>query len=152
MKVMRTINEITICGDPEVLAPRVFQIASDIQDWPKILPHYRYMRILERSESHKLADFGATRDWIPVHWTAWQEIFPDAQRITFEHVRGVTKGMFVEWNLEKRADGVVVKIDHQLSMPVIGPLFADWLVGKLFVQNIAGKTLKCIKSQLEAGD
>ena len=149
---MHTVNEIEIIGEAAQICPRIFQLAADIQDWPMILPHYRYLRILEQSETHKVADFGASRDGFPVKWRAKQELFPEADRITFSHVGGITKGMWVEWRLEKRDNRVHVTIDHDLSYPVplLGPLFARYIVGKLFVRNIAGKTLRCIKAKVEA--
>ena len=149
---MRTTNEIEIIGDAALIAPRIYQLAADIQDWPALLPHYRYMRILERSEKHKLADFGASRDGFPVQWRAKQELFPEERRITFTHVGGVTKGMWVEWRLEHRGNSVRVTIDHELTYPIplLGPLFARYIVGGLFVHNIANKTLRCIKAKVEA--
>ena len=148
---MRTVNTIEIIGDPEQICPRIFQLAADIQDWPAVLPHYRYMHVTEHSEHRKTADFGASRDGIPVSWRAVQELFPEDNRITFVHTGGVTKGMWVEWRLEKRKDRVHVSIDHELNYPVplLGPLFARYVVGKLFVENIAGKTLRCIKARVE---
>ena len=146
---MHTTNEIEIRGAAE----RIFQLAADIQDWPDILPHYRYMRILERSERHKVADFGASRDGFPVKWRARQELFPETARITFRHIGGITKGMWVEWRLETRGDYVRVTIDHEIAypVPILGPLCARYIVGNLFVSNIAGKTLRCIKARVESG-
>ena len=149
---MHTVNQIEILGEPAQICPRIFQLAADIQDWPTILPHYRYMRILEQSDTHKVADFGALRDGIPVKWRARQDLFPEANRITFAHTGGITRGMWVEWRLEHRDRAVLVTIDHDLkySIPLIGPLFARYIVGKLFVHNIAGKTLRRIKAIVEA--
>jgi ribosome-associated toxin RatA of RatAB toxin-antitoxin module len=148
---LHTVNDIEIMGDPERIGPRIFQLAADIQDWPTILPHYRYMRVTEQSETHKVADFGASRDGFPVSWRAKQELFPVDNRITFTHIGGVTKGMWVEWRLENRMDRIRVTIDHELDYPVplLGPLFARYIVGGLFVANIAGKTLRCIKAMVE---
>lgn len=148
---MHTVNRIEILGDPEVIRPRIFQLAADIQDWPAILPHYRYMRVTERSDRHKMADFGASRDGFPVSWRARQELFPEEYRITFDHIGGVTKGMWVEWRLEPLAGRVAVTISHDLAypVPVFGQLFARYIVGGLFVENIAGKTLRCFKALVE---
>lgn len=148
---MRTVNRIEIVGDPNLIRPRIYQLAADIQDWPSILPHYRYMRVTERSERHKVADFGASRDGLPVSWRARQELFPDEFRITFLHTGGVTKGMWVEWRMEPLGDRVSVTIEHELTYPVplLGPLFVRYIVGALFVENIAGKTLRCFKERVE---
>ncbi len=149
---MRTVNSIEILGDPAVIRPRIYQLAADIQDWPAILPHYRYMRVTEQSDTYKIADYGASRDGFPVSWRARQELFPDDYRITFKHIGGVTKGMWVEWTLRALTDRVLVAIDHELIYPVplLGPWFAKSIVGGLFVENIAGKTLRCFKERVEA--
>ncbi|HZP80778.1 MAG TPA: SRPBCC family protein [Chthonomonadaceae bacterium] len=149
---MRTTNTVEMRGDPERLYGRIFQLAADIQDWPTLLPHYRYLHVLEQSPTHKIADFGASRDGFPVRWRARQELFPAEGRITYRHIGGITKGMWVEWRLEKRGDHVRVTIEHELNypVPIFGPLFAQVIVGNLFVRNIAGKTLRCIQAKVES--
>ncbi len=144
---MHTENTILIHGDRQ----RIYQLAADIQDWAKILPHYRYVVIEEQSERHKIARMGARRDWFPVKWRARQELLPEEYRILFQHIGGITKGMSVEWRLVPEGDAVRVTISHTLTYPVplLGPLFAEWIVGRLFVHNIAGKTLRCIKAMVE---
>jgi hypothetical protein len=110
------------------------------------------MRVLEQSPAHKVADFGAVREGFPCSWRARQELFPAEARITYQHIGGITKGMWVEWRLERRGDHVRVTIDHRLEypLPILGPLFARYIVGNLFIHNIAGKTLGCIKRKVEA--
>jgi ribosome-associated toxin RatA of RatAB toxin-antitoxin module len=153
---MRTASSVDICGDAERICGRIFRLAANIQDWPALLPHYRYVRLLECSDRHKVADFGASRDGFPVKWRARQELFPEANRITFKHLRGISAGMEVEWRLEKCDDHVHVTIEHELAYPTIVLLrrpadwFAEVIVGRMFVHNIAGKTLRCMKSLVEA--
>lgn len=152
---MQTRNEIDVYGEPERASKRIFQLAAELQNWPKILPHYWRMNVLEHSEGHKVADFGAYRDFglrFPCRWRARQELFPDEGRITFQHIGGITKGMWVEWRIEPRKDHVHVTIYHELTypVPVLGPLFANHIVGKLFIHNIASKTLHCFKEKVEA--
>jgi len=149
---MHTTNEIDIVGEPALIRPRIYQLAADIQDWPTLLPHYRYMRILEQSKQHKVAEFGASRDGFPVSWRARQELFPEEYRITFTHTGGVTKGMWVEWRLEPRVACVHVTIEHKLTypVPILGPWFAQYIVGGLFIDNIANRTLRCIRAKVES--
>lgn len=144
---METTNTVVMRGDPG----RIFALAADIQDWPSLLPHYRYVVVEERSERHKVARMGASRDGFPVKWRCRQELLPGEGRILFKHIGGLTKGMEVEWRIEPGPDGVRVTIWHALSYPVplLGPLFAEHVVGRLFVHNIAGKTLKCIRERVE---
>ena len=156
---MRTKNEIIVHGEPAQVVRRIFQLAAELQEWPAILPHYWRMNVLEQSEGHKIADFGAYRPFtlgpfvlaFPCKWRARQELFPEEGRITFKHIGGITKGMWVEWRIEQREDCVHVTIDHELSfpVPVLGPLFAEFIVGRIFIHHIAGRTLRCFKEKVE---
>ena len=84
--------------------------------------------------------------------SALLKLRPGERRILFKHIGGITRGMDVEWRLEPEGDSTRVTISHELSYPVplLGPLFARFVVGDLFVRNIAGKTLACIKQIVEA--
>jgi ribosome-associated toxin RatA of RatAB toxin-antitoxin module len=149
-RAMQTENVVDMRGDPD----RIFQLAADIQDWPIILPHYRYVVVEERTELTKVARMGAKRDFFPVSWQTTQDLRPDERRIRFFHIGGITKGMDVEWRIEPgRGVGgsVRVTISHSLNyaVPVLGAWFAGSIVGKLFVHYIAGKTLGCIKEIVE---
>jgi len=67
-------------------------------------------------------------------------------------VRGVTRGMTVEWTITPAPGGMLVRIAHDFEPPwprPLGPLVARYIVGDLFVHNIAGKTLRQIKRVAE---
>ncbi len=150
---MHTENEILIRAD----AAEVYGLAAPVERWPEILPHYRWVRVLEDDgEGRRLVEMAARRDRIPVRWRAEQRLFPDVPRITFRHVGGITKGMEVEWAFVPQSDGIVrVSILHDLprlaGWPLIGDLAAERIVGPFFVSNIAGKTLRRIMELAEAG-
>ena len=149
---MELVNAIHIAGDPD----RIYQLAADIHDWPRILPHYRYVKVQERGNNHGIdsvvAEMGASRDGFPVKWRARQELLPESRRIRFQHIGGITRGMQVEWRIEPESESVRVSIHHSLAypVPILGALFAEYIVGRLFVHNIAGKTLRCIKTIAES--
>src|SRR5437660_11923686 len=111
---MHTENRIVIHGPVE----RIFELAANIHDWPRILPHYRYVIVEDESDRHKVARMSATRDGFPVKWRARQELRPDEHRILFEHIGGIRKGMAVEWRLGARGDRVHVAIVHGVSYGV----------------------------------
>lgn len=144
---MELENQIEIIGPLE----RVFALGANIQDWPALLPHYRYVRVLERDDRVTVADMGASRDGFPVKWRCRQEPRPEERRILFQHIGGITRGMEVEWRLAQVGPVTRVTIWHKLDypVPVVGPWFARSIVGRLFVHNIAGKTLRCIKERVE---
>jgi Polyketide cyclase / dehydrase and lipid transport len=144
---MELTNEIEIRASWE----RIFALAAATERWPSILPHYRFVRRLRGDDAHKLVEMAAWRDLYPVRWTAVQRNLPDERRITFRHVRGVSRGMEVEWRLTPTPAGTHVLIWHEFNsnIPIAGDFFARRIVGDLFVSNIAGKTLRRFKEIAE---
>ena len=52
----------------------IFETAANLELWPKILPHYRYIRFLERGANRNLVIMAARRSGIPISWTSEQII------------------------------------------------------------------------------
>ena len=130
---------------------RVFALAADVERWPELLPHYRYVRRLPGSAERHFA-MGARRGPIPVAWRAIQRPLPDERRIEFVHTGGVTRGMEVAWRFEE-VDGVLdVSIEHRLDLgwPLIGGFAARHVIGPQFIEAIAGHTLRRVKELAEA--
>ncbi len=146
---MHTENQITIHGD----ADRIFALAADIAAWPRLLPHYRWVKVFQDDGRVKQAEMAARRGKFPVKWQTAQVVLPEERRIFFFHTGGVTRGMYVEWTLRETERGVVqVTIFHELSYP-LPPLtgwFARGVVGALFVRHIAGLTLARVKEIVES--
>lgn len=152
---MRTSNEIIIKGDYD----EIFSLAATTEDWGRILPHYRYVRLLKQRGNHKLVKMSAWRDFIPVTWTAIETVEPgtaaEPGRIFFHHVRGLVRGMDVEWSFQGRRDGsYLVRITHELSSPpfptrILPPALIEKVVGEGFIGYIANKTLARIKQLVE---
>jgi hypothetical protein len=132
---------------------RVFAIAADVERWPELLPHYRYVRRMpDPAERH--FEMGARRGPIPVRWRAIQRPLPDERRIEFVHTGGVTRGMAVAWRFEENGDGLDVSIEHDLELgwPLIGDFAARRVIGPQFIDAIAGRTLRRVKELAEARD
>ena len=129
----------------------IFETAADLELWPKILPHYRYIRFLERGADRNLVMMAARRSGIPISWTSEQIIDRDKLEIHFHHLKALTKGMRVVWTFSDTSDGVLVTISHDLRfrIPVLAPL-VDPIVGDFFIHNVANKTLRCMKAYMEA--
>jgi ribosome-associated toxin RatA of RatAB toxin-antitoxin module len=145
---MHTENSIEIRGDVK----RIFQIAAQVDKWPDILPHYRWVRVLQRKKRRTTVEMAARRGRIPVSWTAVQEVFP-YERITYKHIKGFTTGMDVTWSFKPVQERVQVVITHDfsLSWPVVGSVVSKYVVGALFVKPIASRTLRQIKRTVESG-
>lgn len=137
----------------EITAPweRAFALAADIERWGERLPHYRWVRILERDGRRTVAEMAARRGRIPVRWRAVQEVWPEERRILFTHVAGPTRGMAVAWSFTPAAGRVRVTITHDLRWPPPFHWIAEWVVGRLFIAHIAGQTLRRIKALAEVG-
>ena len=129
----------------------IFETAANLELWPKILPHYRYIRYLERSADRNLVVMAATRSGIPVTWTSEQIIDREKIEVRFHHLKAWTKGMRVVWTFQETPDGVLVEILHDMNfrIPVLAPI-VDPIIGDFFISNVAGKTLRCMKDYVEA--
>lgn len=138
---MNVTNEIFINAP----AMRIFEYAGATERWPQILPHYRFVRVLERDGQRRIVEMAARRGLIPVRWRAEQINDPATPRITFRHVSGWTKGMEVVWRFEPTETGTKVSIEHELQSP-IAPIAA-----KYFIDPIASRTLACMKRIAESG-
>ena len=130
---------------------KVFETAANLELWPKILPHYRYIHYLERSPNRNVVVMAATRSGIPISWTSEQIIDREKCEVRFHHLKAWTKGMRVVWTFEDSPTGVLVKISHDLRfrIAVVAPI-VDLLIGDFFIHNIANKTLRCMKAYVEA--
>jgi ribosome-associated toxin RatA of RatAB toxin-antitoxin module len=143
---MRKVNSI-IMHAPKML---IFETAANLELWPKILPHYRYIHFLERSPTRNVVVMAARRSGIPISWTSEQIIDRDRLEIRFHHLKALTKGMRVVWTFSNTPDGVLVEISHDLRfrVPALVPI-ADIVIGDFFIHNIANKTLRCMKAYVE---
>jgi len=130
---------------------RIFEAASDLSQWPRILPHYRWIRYLSRSLNKNLVVMGARRGWIPIQWTSEQMIDAERREVRFHHLKALTNGMDVVWTFTERSDGVEVKISHDLKprIPLIGRFVAEKIIGDFFIHFIASRTLYYMKLHLE---
>lgn len=129
----------------------VFETAANLELWPTILPHYRYIRYLERGPDRNIVVMAARRSGIPISWTSEQIIDCNRVEIRFVHLKAWTKGMHVVWTFAEAHDGVHVTISHDLRfrIAVLAPV-VDPIIGDFFIGNVANKTLRCMKAYIEA--
>jgi ribosome-associated toxin RatA of RatAB toxin-antitoxin module len=115
------------------------------------LPHYRYVRYLERNLNRNVVVMAAERSGIPVSWTSEQVIDREHMEVRFHHLKAFTKGMRVVWTFQETPSGVLVEITHDLQFRVKSlASIADKLIGDFFIHNVASKTLRCMKAYVEA--
>lgn len=153
---MKTGNRISIRAPYS----RVFELGANVEDWGRILPHYRYVRVMARDGNRKTVKMSAMRDFIPVTWSAVETVVEGDERkpgrIEFRHIKGLVRGMYVEWSFKVEGERVTVTITHDLEQPpfpirLLGRKLTEIIVGKAFIGYIANKTLRRIK-QLAEGE
>jgi ribosome-associated toxin RatA of RatAB toxin-antitoxin module len=139
----------------------IFNLAADVEKWPSILRHYRYVRFVERRrDGGGIVDMSANRPFGLVQWpTYWrskmQVTHPTANSaasIRFAHVAGVTAGMEVEWTFGQSTGGTQVKIVHVWdgpAVPVVGASAANLVIGPVFIHGIASRTLAGLAAHAE---
>ena len=136
----------------------VYRLAAAVEEWPRILPHYRFVRVLDViSERTRAVEMAARRDVLgtvgfPLRWTAVQSVDPDEPRIAFEHIAGVTRGMHVTWSFDTvPSHGVRVRIRHVFQPHCPVPEIAlRLIVGEYFVNGVARRTLRTLAALAEA--
>ena len=139
----------------EVAAPVgiIFASVRDVERWPEHLPHYRWVRFIERfAGGGGVVSMSANRPFGPVVWpTSWTSEMQVVDRpgaapyIRFRHIRGVTRGMDVLWSFMERRGRTRVTILHMWNgppWPVIGVVAARVVIGPVFVHGIASRTLE----------
>lgn len=141
--LIETRNQIVIAAPPE----RIYAYAAPTERWPEYLPHYRYVRLRSSQGRCRVLEMGASRDGLPVRWTAEQINDPITPEIRFRHIEGWTRGMEVVWHFEPEGAGTRVIIDHKLEFdfPIASDFLGRHFVCNFFVHNIAAKTLARIK-------
>ena len=149
---MRTVDRVVIRAPVD----RVFDAASDVERWPRILAHYRWVRFLERRTGGGTVEMAAWRPFgvfrYPTWWVSEMTVNRGAREIRYRHVRGITRRMDVVWRLVEAPGGVEVTIVHEWAgpgWPLIGRLAARLVIGPVFIHGIASRTLAGNKREAE---
>ena len=80
----------------------IFETAANLENWPKILPHYRYIKYLERGTDRNVVIMAATRSGIPISWTSEQIIDREKFEVRFHHLKAFTKGHVRRLDLHRK--------------------------------------------------
>jgi uncharacterized membrane protein len=148
---MHSQMAVEIRGDIE----RVWALASAVERWPEILPHYRYVTVVQERPDppRQILEMAAWRGRIPIRWLSIVELVPAERRILFHHIGGAARGMDVEWRIVQQGDIVRASIDHDLDSPyaIIRSRLGEYILGHHFIDAVAGRTLRRMKELVEAG-
>ena len=154
---MRTVDTITIAAPVDAVWPH----AVAVEQWPVILPHYRWVTRLEGTRGDDgVVEMAAWRPFGgPLRWPTWwsSRMWIDAARhtIRYHHMAGITRGMDVLWTVAPSGTGTTITIVYEWrgpGWPLIGPMAANLVIGPLFIHGIASRTLAGIARVATTGE
>jgi len=155
---MYTVDEIEMAAPVEAC----FRAGADVERWPEVLPHYRWVRFHRRDAfGTGRVEMAARRSFgplpYPVWWVSEMTLDPARPAVLYTHVAGVTTGMEVEWTFQPLGpDRTAVRIVHAWDDGPRWPLpgwtrrsIAEHLIGPVFIHHVAGRTLRGIRRHVE---
>jgi ribosome-associated toxin RatA of RatAB toxin-antitoxin module len=150
---MRIVDEIVTTAPPDL----VYQVAADVERWPHILAHYRWVRMHETAPAGGgIVEMSAWRPfpgfrW-PTWWTSEMRLDPDRRDVHYRHIKGVTTGMNVVWQIRAVGKGTHIKLVHEWdgpAWPIIGRPAAKLVILPIFFHGIAVLTLAGVSREAE---
>ncbi|MGH7502705.1 MAG: SRPBCC family protein [Longimicrobiales bacterium] len=151
---------MTVYDEAFVKAPpdACFRVAADVERWPLILPHYRWVRFLDRrSFGTGRVEMAAWRNFggpirYPTWWVSEMRIDEHEPAVFYRHIDGLTRGMEVKWEFMVEQDGTHVRIAHSWdgpAWPIVGGFAWRAVIAPHFVSAIATGTLAGIARETE---
>lgn len=155
--MMRVVDHRLIQAPPDAVWPH----AANVERWPDILPHYRWVTRTEGVpggdgvvEMSAYRPFGGALNW-PTWWKSQMWVDATKREVRYRHIGGVTTGMDVLWSITPVAGGASsVTIVHTWDgppWPLIRRIAAEVVIGPVFVHGIAERTLAGVARAAEAG-
>lgn len=149
---MRTVDRLVMRAP----ADRVFAAAADVERWPQLLPHYRWVTMRERTGGESIVEMAAWRPFgiarYPTWWVSRMRVDPGRREVHYEHIDGITRGMQVVWRVVPSGAATEVTIVHEWTgpgWPLIGGPAANLVIGPVFIHGIASRTLAGIARFVE---
>lgn len=152
---------MTIVDEHVMHAPAAtcFRVAADVEQWPRILPHYRWVRFRQHDGfGNGIVEMAAWRDFAgplryPTRWVSEMRADPDEPAVHYTHIDGITRGMIVVWAFHARADGSThVRLTHSWdgpAWPLVGRFAWRHVIAPHFVSFIARRTLAGVAREAE---
>jgi hypothetical protein len=143
---MTIIDEHVAAAPPDIC----FRIAADVERWPEILPHYRWVKFRQKNGfGLGVVEMAAWRPFpagvkYPTWWVSEMQAAANEPAVYYKHVDGITRGMDVKWEFNARDDGTFIRLFHTWngpSWPLISSVAASWVILPHFVSAIAQRTL-----------
>ena len=152
---------MTIIDEQHVRAPAdlCFEVAADVERWPSILPHYRWVRFRDKKgfgtgtvEMSAYRQFPAGLNY-PTWWVSQMRADAVEHAVYYTHVEGITRGMDVKWELQPRGSETFIRLFHTWdgpAWPLIRTAAAKLVILPHFVSAIAQRTLAGVAREAES--
>lgn len=132
-----------------------FRVAADVERWPEILPHYRWVRFRRKERfGHGEVEMAAWRPFgilkYPTWWVSDMWLDEETPAVHYRHIDGITRRMDVRWEFAPRDGGTHIRIGHEWSgprWPLIGGFAASAVIGPHFITAIAKRTLAGVAAE-----
>ena len=126
-----------------------FRVGADVERWPEILEHYRWVRFRDKlGFAEGVVEMAAWRPFGIFRYPTWwvSKMWHDAERpaVYYEHIGGITRRMDVRWEFEPRGGDTLIRVTHEWSgpaWPLIGRMAANVVIGPGFISAIARRTV-----------
>jgi len=130
----------------------VYQLASQVERQPELMPDYLSCRVLERQPDRWLLERTAEIHGKAVAWRSWVR-FRENEGLYFTHEGGRLDGMEVVWRFEARNDHETRMIITQAfrirhPLPGVGALMEKWIFGPK-LSDIAQRVIRSFKKACE---
>lgn len=143
---MRTTDE----GQATAPVTAMFDVVRDVEQWPRHLPHYRWVKMIEHDgEGGGIVEMSANRPFGNLNWPTWwrslMEVDHARPAVRFRHIGGITTGMDVDWAFTPTSTGSQISLVHVWdgpTWPLIGGVAATAVIGPVFVHGIAALTMR----------
>jgi ribosome-associated toxin RatA of RatAB toxin-antitoxin module len=155
---MYTVDEIEVAAPVDACV----DVAADVERWPEILPHYRWVRFQRKDGfASGRVEMAARRPFgplsYPVWWVSEMTIDREEPAVLYRHVDGVTRSMEVVWSFKPRGEGRThIRIVHAWEVGPHWPLprilrswIARLIIGPIFIHHVASRTLKGVRAEAE---
>ena len=139
---------------------RAFEVGADVEGWPDILPHYRWVKFRKKeSFGTGVVEMAAWRPFgiakYPTWWVSEMWCDPEVPVVHYRHIDGITKGMDVRWEFHPTDGGTNIRIVHEWphgpAWPLIGKFAAKAVIGPVFIHAIASRTLAGVAAHAAGG-
>ncbi len=135
-----------------------FRVGADVERWPEILPHYRWVRFRQREGfATGVVEMAAWRSFgvidYPTWWVSKMWHDRDVPAVYYEHVEGITSRMAVRWEFEARGTQTLIRVVHEWEgprWPLIGRLAARAVIGPGFISPIARRTIAGVAEEAQS--